>query len=174
MAMKVQEIAREIGWFFPLLAIVILVFSFSHGRKPEEKFVYELSYGELLNACRYLDRYADINAKNEFGATMMMVKLLLEKGVDINVKNKQGRTVLRIVKERRYFLDFELFKRRMYYFWCSFQKNISNFYDDYLNVFAKRKRCSVEYSYNEIELFYRDLLVFNMLKEGKQGESPWK
>ncbi|MFA6217841.1 MAG: ankyrin repeat domain-containing protein [Candidatus Omnitrophota bacterium] len=188
MAMKVQEIARDIGWGLSLLAIVILVFSFSYGGKSEkllERYFLERSYWDLFNARRLLEHCSDMNARNEFGETVlmdavregnvMMVNLLLEKGVDINIRNNKGKTALGIANDRRCSLNIEFFKERIRQPYYSFKESISNFYYEYLNVYAKRKRFCIEYIPNYlVELQYRNLLIIEMLKAAKQGESLWK
>ena len=65
---------------------------------------YAASLGDLEMVKLFMEKGADVNAKNSDGGTVLMfaarggnlevVKLLLEKGLDVNAKDKGGRTVL--------------------------------------------------------------------------------
>lgn len=74
----------------------------SRDKKGTTAVMYAAAYGSVDAMKLLVDKGADVNAANEFGATALMwavndltkVHLLLEKGADVNAKSKMGRSAL--------------------------------------------------------------------------------
>jgi ankyrin repeat protein len=73
-------------------------------RRDNTLLIYAAAFGNVEAVRRLVERGADVNAKNSFGATALVygaaneakVRLLLAHGADVNARTRQGRTPLMI------------------------------------------------------------------------------
>jgi ankyrin repeat protein len=73
-------------------------------RRVNTLLIYAAAFGSVDAVRRLVERGADVNAKNSFGATALVyaaaneakVRLLVAHGADVNARTRQGRTPLTI------------------------------------------------------------------------------
>ena len=92
-----------------------------HNLKNKELFLIEAAEkNDILGVKMWLMAGADINAKDKWGNTALMlasryghtdiVKMLIEAGANVNVKDKNGNTALELAKDKGHTKIIELLK----------------------------------------------------------------
>src|SRR5690349_12080216 len=80
----------------------------SRDKRGATLLMHSAAFGNLATLKLLLDRGADVNARNDFGATALLwaardpekARLLIERGADVNARSKQGRTPLMLAALR--------------------------------------------------------------------------
>jgi ankyrin repeat protein len=106
---------KRIALFIVCIFLLPAFFAEASTKEKNVQLIQAAERGKLTEVQNALNDGADVNAKNTFGLTALMmasycgytngnyaevVKLLLDKGADINVKNSKGETALVIAKDK--------------------------------------------------------------------------
>ena len=100
---------KRIALFIVCIFLLPVFFAEASTKEKNVQLVQAAERGKLTEVQNALNDGADVNAKNTFGLTALMmasycgytngnyaevVKLLLDKGADVNIKGKEGLTAL--------------------------------------------------------------------------------
>ena len=100
---------KRIALFIVCIFLLPAFFAEASTKEKNVQLVQAAERGKLTEVQNALNDGADVNAKNTFGSTALMmasycgytngnytevVKLLLDKGADVNIKGKEGLTAL--------------------------------------------------------------------------------